>query len=105
MPARLVIVFSPSNLFGGSSFEFMIFTLLSLAPPAPWDSEALSHWGEIVKRYLTGIIFPAPSGVVIPAKAPNPVCRHFDRSPAPIRREPMLNWCGAESRNLANNVK
>ena len=24
--------------------------------PAPWDSEAISLWGEIVKRYLTGVI-------------------------------------------------
>ena len=25
-----------------------------------WDSGALSHWGEIAKRYLNGIISPAP---------------------------------------------
>ena len=28
----------------------------SPAPPVPWDSEALSHWGEIVQRYLSGVI-------------------------------------------------
>jgi hypothetical protein len=37
----------------------------------------------------------------IKGKRPYGLPCHPDRSPAPIRREPMLNWCGAKRRDLA----